>query len=207
MLQKEVVRQFHRPQDNHFAVYVDLRNYGIGGYRPIDAIMSILMENFKDIPGLLPERLPSNIGLDAFLGKLEPWFSENQERRLILLLDEADQLVDQDAKADWKTILPMKRLMEQTDKRFKIVLSGLHDVRRTINIPNNPLAHFGDPICVGPMLDKDESKQARLLVKLPFQALGYEFESEELILLVLSHCNWYPSLIQEFLHQFAKFFN
>lgn len=198
VLQKEIVRQFHSPKDNHFAVYVDLRNYGIGGYRPIDDIIEILLENFKDIPGIIPEKLASNIGLDTFLGKLEQWFRENDERRLILLLDEADQLVDQDARADWKTIFPMKRLMDKTERRFKIVLSGLHDVRRTMNIPNNPLAHFGIPICIGPMLDNDESKEARLLVKLPLQALGYEFESEELVLLILSHCNWYPSLIQEF---------
>jgi len=198
VLQKETERQFHNSDKNQYAVYIDLRHNGIGGFRPIEEIKEVLIENLNVIPGLIPEKLPANIGLKALMDKLLPWFTQHEEGRIILFLDESDKFLEQDSKKDWENILPIKGLMETTEKRFKVILAGLHDVRRTIKIPNSPLAHFGNPICVGPMLGREESMEAQLLVKLPLETLGYKFESEDLVLMILSHCNWYPSLIQIF---------
>lgn len=198
VLQKETERQFHNPEQKQYAIYIDLRHNGIGGYKPIEEIKEVLIENLKIIPDLVPEKLPANIGLNALMDKLRLWFTQNEEGRVLLFLDESDNFLEQDSKKDWENILPLKGLMEITEKRFKVILAGLHDVRRTIRIPNNPLAHFGNPICVGPMLGEEESLEAQLLVKLPLETLGYKFESDDLVLMVLSHCNWYPSLIQIF---------
>ena len=204
VLQKETERQFHNPDKKQHAVYIDLRHNGIGGYRPIEEIKEVLIDNLKVIPGLIPEKLPANIGLKALMDKLLPWFTQNEEGRIVLFLDESDKFLEQDSKKDWENILPLKGLMETTEKRFKVILAGLHDVRRTIKIPNSPLAHFGNPICVGPMLGKEESLEAQLLVKLPLETLGYKFESDDLVMMILSHCNWYPSLIQIFCSSLLK---
>jgi hypothetical protein len=198
VLQKEVERQFNNPDKKQYAFYIDLRYQGIGSNYPIEYIKDLLLTHLKNIPELVPENIPSNISLAKLVEKLELGFSENAETRVIVFLDESDKFLELDAAYGWKNILPLKGLMENTNKRLKVVFAGLHDVRRTIKIPNNPLAHLNEPICVGPMLDNDESHEARLLVTLPLETLGYKFESEDLVLMILSHCNWYPSFIQEF---------
>lgn len=198
VLQREVERIFHNPDKNHFALYVDLRDKGIGFWSKIEQISDVLYECLKIIPDIFPEKQPSNYGLQFVLSKLEDWFKSNSERRILLFLDEADEFLKQDIVKEFQHVSQLKGLMEKTDKRFKIIFSGLHNVRRTIKIPNNPLAHFGTPICVGAMLDKEETIAAQNLVRLPLETLGFYFESDDLVLMILSYCNWYPSLIQIF---------
>jgi hypothetical protein len=198
VLLREVERVFHDPDKNNFAVYIDLRDNGIGLWNRIDKITKVLFDNLKSIPNLFPEKLKYNTGLRFLLDRIKEWFDQNEKARIILFLDESDKFLDEESKTNWPHILPLKGLMENTGKRFKIVLAGLHDVRRTIKIPNNPLAHFGSPLCVGSMLEGEEAIEAQKLVRIPLETLGFKFESEDLVLMILSHCNWYPSLIQIF---------
>ncbi len=207
VLQREVQRIFHDPEKNHFAIYIDLKDKGIGLWNKIEQISTILYENLKSIPEIFPEKEPSNYGLQFVISKLEDWFNNNSERRIILFLDEADEFLKHDARKEFQHISPLKGLMEKTGKRFKIIFSGLHNVRRTIKIPNNPLAHLGTPICVGAMLDNEEAIEAQNLIRLPLQTLGYEFESDDLVLMILSYCNWYPSLIQIFCNSLLNSLN
>jgi hypothetical protein len=198
VLQREVERIFNQPDKGYYAIYIDLRESGIGTWRPIEELTAVLFENLNIIPGLLPDKYSANAGLNFLLNKIKEWIDRNKESRIILFLDESDKFLEKDSLKEWPHVLPLKGLMEKTDKRFKVVLAGLHDVRRTIKIPNNPLAHFGNPICVGPMLEKEEATEAQMLIKLPFETLGAEFKSDDLVFMILSHCNWYPSLIQIF---------
>ncbi|GBD87421.1 hypothetical protein BMS3Abin03_01353 [bacterium BMS3Abin03] len=199
VLQKEVKRIFNNPDKNNYSIYVDLRDNGIGLWKPTKELPSVLIENLKNnIPGLFPERIQSSSGMPYLRNRILKWFEMNPNARIILFLDESDRFLEQDAQQEWPHILPLKGLMEKTEKKFKVVLSGLHDVRRTSKIPNNPLAHFGSPICVGSMLTKEEANEAQLLIRLPLETLGYQFESNDLVYMILSHCNWYPSLIQIF---------
>lgn len=88
--------------------------------------------------------------------------------------------------------------MDDTQRRFKVVFAGLHNVQRTARDPNSQIAVLGTPICIGPLLEKGEWRQARALVEQPLRHLGYRFESDDLPLRILSHTNFYPSLIQIF---------
>lgn len=198
VLQREIERIFNQADKGYYAIYIDLRESGIGTWRPIEELTAVLFENLNIIPGLLPDKYSANAGLNFLLNKIKEWIDRNKESRIILFLDESDKFLEKDSLKEWPHVLPLKGLMEKTDKRFKVVLAGLHDVRRTIKIPNNPLAHFGNPICVGPMLEKEEATEAQMLIKLPFETLGAEFKSDDLVFMILSHCNWYPSLIQIF---------
>ncbi|WP_167616654.1 ATP-binding protein [Maribellus sediminis] len=196
VLQKEVQRQFHNPGIKHYSIYIDLRGKGIGRDREIEEITSVLIEEFRAIPELIPERFQPRTGIDKLMQKLSVWFNNNPEGRIILFLDESDRLLEQDAEKEWKHLLPLKELMERTEKRFKVIFSGLHDVRRTNDIPNNPLAHLGSPICIGPMIGGEETNEAKKLIELPLDTLGFQFKKKDLVYLILSHANWYPSLIQ-----------
>ena len=59
----------------------------------------------------------------------------------------------------------LKGLMDRTNRRFKVVFAGLHNVQRTTTLSNHPLAHYGTPICVGPLFDAGEWREARALIE------------------------------------------
>lgn len=207
VLQREVERIFHNPEMQHYAIYIDLRSYGIGVWNQNEKIAFAIHESLKNIPELFSEKPQSSFGLPYVISKIKEWLGRNEESRIILFLDESDKFLKQDSLKEWPHLWPLKGLMDDTKNRFKLILAGLHDVRRTINIPNNPLAHFGTPICVGSMLEKDESLEAQKLIKIPLETLGYEFQSEDQVFMILSHCNWYPSLIQIFCSSLLKIMN
>src|SRR5690606_25763086 len=65
--------------------------------------------------------------------------------------------------------------------------------------PNTPLAHLGEPICVGPLNTTLENRsEARHLVTLPLRAAGFDFEHPGLGWDILARVNHYPSLVQVF---------
>ena len=120
----------------------------------------------------------------------------HRNRRLLLLLDEADDFLAADARTDFRESTRLKGLMDRTDRRLKVVFAGLHNVLRTTERANHPLAHFGVPINVGPLLANGEWMQAQQLVREPLRAVGYGFATGDLSTLILAQTNYYPSLIQ-----------
>jgi len=114
--------------------------------------------------------------------------------RIVFLLDECDTLLDEDAKNGFPDASLMRDLMTDTERGFKVVLAGLHNVQRFQRMPNQPLAHFGEPICIGPLDPGD----ARNLVAGPTAALGYGFQPESLVERILAMTNRHPSLLQLF---------
>lgn len=135
----------------------------------------------------------------------------------MLLLDESDRFLEMDAneygavsdevgknRAGFIRCAKIKGLMERTNKRFHVVFAGLHNVQRSFKNQNDPLAHLGRAICVGPLFSNQEWKEARDLIQKPLAALGYFFESPDLIIRILSQTNYYPSLIQLYCHQLLR---
>jgi hypothetical protein len=124
-----------------------------------------------------------------------------------MLLDEADRFLESDGKiagAEFQHASRIKGLMDRTNRRFKAVFAGLHNVQRTTRQENHPLAHYGDAICVGPLLEDGEWREARALIEEPLASIGYRFESPDLVTLILSQTNYYPSLIQLYCSQLLE---
>jgi hypothetical protein len=124
----------------------------------------------------------------------------------LFLLDESDRFLEGDGIASTKSerksnligftrSTKLKGLMDLTERRFKVVFAGLHNVQRTTKLANHPLAHFGENICIGPLLEHGESRAARALIKEPLEAIGFKI-SDDLVTRILSQTNYYPSLIQ-----------
>ena len=62
-------------------------------------------------------------------------------------------------------------------------------------VPNSPLVHLSEPICIGPLNTSPESsQQARRLVVEPMKAAGFDYEKPDLIHSLLTRVNFYPSL-------------
>jgi hypothetical protein len=64
---------------------------------------------------------------------------------------------------------------------------------------------MGQPVCIGPLLDDGEWRQARDLIEMPLRHMGFELQPPDLWMRVLSHTNYYPSLIQVFCKNLLDF--
>ena len=192
---------FHDPSAHRLGKYVDLKYQDVGVAFSADHIWQVLWREFVDLDVIDSEttvpRGRSSL-VSTMVKDVIRWLDEHEDGRILLLLDEADAFLDADAelKGEFPVSTRLKGLMDETGRRFKVVLCGLHNVLRNTERANHPLAHFGEPVCVGPLLSNGDLEQARALVREPMAAVGYAFESENLITQILIWTNYYPSLIQ-----------
>ncbi|MEV5828492.1 hypothetical protein AB0L25_23320 [Spirillospora sp. NPDC052242] len=125
---------------------------------------------------------------------VKEWIRSDPRRQLLILLDEADRFLNQDADGGrFEDVIALRNLMLDTDRRVKVVWAGLHQTARFESLPNQPLAHLGTPIAVGPL---DPQDAFDLLVR-PLATLGYTFP-ETLAARVIAESNNAPALVQLF---------
>lgn len=188
-LLRQVHRTFHSPEQDHFVFYEGMKYAG----NLWDEIRQTLTTH-----NLLPTK-----GLtrpDKIKAAVKEMMDANPSRRILLLFDECDHFLEEDSKRRFEHVALARDLMTETSRRFKIVLTGLHNVQRFQRIPNQPLAHLGMPLCVGPL----EPQSAASLIRRPLEILGYKFEPETLVQRVLAYTNYHPSLIQLFCHELVN---
>jgi len=181
-LLQQVTRKYHAPESDRFVLYDGAKH------------TTDLWELFKTLlvrNALLPKRVSATARVKSAIADM---LKENPSRRVVVLLDECDQLLNADAKNGFEQISGVRDLMTETGRRFKVVFTGLHSVQRFQRIPNQPLAHFGDPLCIGPL----SSCAGMRLILEPLATLGYRFASPELAQRILALTNCHPSLIQLF---------
>lgn len=136
---------------------------------------------------------------EAVVRAIQIWLDAHRSGRILILLDETDNFLSAEARNGYINLMPLKTLMENTNRGFKIVFAGLHNVRRIYDDPNSPLPHLGKPICVGPLnVNHNDKKSARDLVVQPMRAAGFVFENPMAVDKVLAYVNHYPSLVQTF---------
>lgn len=190
---------FHNPEGRQIAQYLDLKVHDIGVAVDADNIWQLLWTTFGRV-GVVPADRAMPQGRDSLVEALADsignWVNKDDDSRILLLLDEADAFLTADLRNDFRVSTRLKGLMDQTKRKFKVVLCGLHNVLRNTERANHPLAHFGEPVCVGPLLSNGDLEQARALIRDPLAAVGYTFENANLLTQILVWTNYYPSLIQ-----------
>ncbi len=209
-LLREVEKRYNNPDDGIVIKWIDLKNEGIGYNKSIEEIFYLIAKELKQIvtsSPIIPDNAKINVSYEKIFEYIEQWIEKNKKNRIVLLLDEADNFLDLDGQDNFIKSQALKGLMEKTNRKFKIVFAGLHNVQRTSKQINQPLAHLGDAICVGPLLQNSEWKEARNLIEKPLKYCGYKFESPDLITRILSQTNYYPSLIQLYCNQLLKHLN
>lgn len=149
----------------------------------------------RELPAVFPE--PVTTAAD-FTERVKAWLDADARRRVLVLFDESDRFIEADADDKFKEFIRLQGLMDTTNRRFKFVLAGLHNVTRLVHTENPPLKQIAsDPQRIGPLMDA-ELEDAELLVTQPLAAMGYEFDNREDVWRILSHCNYYPVLVQTF---------
>jgi RNA polymerase sigma factor (sigma-70 family) len=200
VLLKYVHRTFHGTDAGRNALFLDIKE--IGRNQALDKIWDLLNGELDQLK--IPDTNRRNSVRESSLLRIKNWLELDKQRRFLLLLDEADNFLEADGKEDFLRCDELRKLMMETDRRFKVVFAGLHNVLRTTRQANHPLAHFGRPICIGPLLNNGEMRAATALVERPLASLGYRFESLDLIPRILWQTNYYPSLIQLYCEQLLK---
>lgn len=197
----EVKRRYHSPVSGFHVVWIDLAFEQIGRGRPPVDLWSVMTTH-------LPKEIVSDqVQRSETLQKqILKWLEEDRRRRLLLLLDESDDFLSQDAEDGYQVLLGLKSLMERSERRFKVVLAGLHNVQRASRDPNTPVAHLAQPLCVGPLIDNGEAREAFRLVTMPLRALGYRID-DDIVNRVLAYSNYAPNLIQDFVYRLLNHLN
>lgn len=136
-------------------------------------------------------------GEQAVCAGIRQWLAGSPTRRLLMLLDEADNFLEHEINTDFAIIGTMRRLMEETGRRAKFVYAGLHNVQRFVRTPNSPMLHLGNAVQIGPLLGHDR-EAARRMVFDPMAAIGIGFEHAADAHHILSLVGYYPSLVQTF---------
>ncbi|WP_446210112.1 hypothetical protein [Micromonospora sp. IBSANI012] len=190
-LLRAAAREFDDGEVRH-AVYQSI--YRVGQANPVDAVWTALWPQLAD-KGIVPRDIPSGDVAPVLTQHVARWISGRSGRQLLVLLDESDSFLDADATDGRFThVTHFKELMEVTGRAVKVVFAGLHQTARFERLANHPLAHFGDPVCVGPLAPQP----AYDLLSRPLQALGYQFVNHDDASRVLALANNQPALIQLF---------
>lgn len=143
--------------------------------------------------GIVTGHVPADNVPQAVYDGVRVWLREDPERRLLLMLDEADEFLDGDASGNrFENVDWFRKLMLGTNRAFKVVLAGLHATARFESLPNQPLSHLGRPIVVGPL----RPSHANALLTGPLAAIGYHFDSDVTVASVLSQANNMPAQLQ-----------
>jgi hypothetical protein len=191
-----------------FAKWIDLKGEHIGYNRQPAEIWTVLFREVANFPTFrdanLADPTSRRTGIEGFIESVKSTLARNRDARLLLLLDEADRFLEQDSRGGYAETTRLKHLMESTDRRVKVVFAGLHNVLRTTTQANHPLAHFGKPIEIGPLLRGTEWQEARALIEQPLAAAGYTFADADLPIRILAQTNYYPSLIQLYCEQLER---
>ena len=180
------------PENGILIGFVDAQGIGIG--------QQLTKRVWEEIARALPVIFSKHGATEPrkVIEEIQRWLDGSPRRRIILLIDEADTFVKADAAQGYTEFLVLQKLMTETGRRFKFVLSGLHNVTRMVQTGNDPIKQISsDPQRIGPLMGA-ELKDAEDLVVRPFAALGMEFERREDIWRILSHANYYPVLVQTY---------
>jgi len=210
-LLKRAQQSFNVPASGRLAHWIDLRAEGIGVRRPPIDIWHVLHEWLKgsglfgasvDTPSRGKKNRPDHE--QEVIQAINTFLDADKGNRVLLLLDEADLFFEGDSLDDFTQTRKMKLLMDASERRFKVVFAGLHNVLRMTKYPNHPLAHFGEPIEIGPLHKDKEVADAVALVRRPMAAAGFQFDSIMLVVQILAQTNYYPSLIQLYCSHLIK---
>ena len=193
-LLRYVEHEFENKFGEHKAIYLDLKASGIP--KP-NALWPALGKCLRE-KGIIPRRISNK---NTILDRINRWIKDQPNRRILLLLDESDDFLEEDAKENFRDVLQLKGLMDRTRRKFKLIFAGLHNVQRFSAIPNQPLAHLGKPISIGPLT----TDAAQNLILKPLRTLGYRFDDLSFVATILFNMNSYPNLIQLFCNELLKY--
>ncbi len=179
------------PSRKEFAIKADFKDCH-SEKEFIDTLVDACNETFRN-SGI---KLNSCSGIKQFCSQIRKLLDDESIVMLRLLLDETDAFLESISGSNYNAILPLIELQRNSNRRFKFVLAGLHNVCRAKNATRNNglFGQLGAPLCVKPLTATDAQN---LLVR-PLKYLGFKVTNESHIGTILINTNYYPGIIQFF---------
>ena len=197
-----IAREYRTKAPDQLVLLIDLKGSGIGSNRPTGDLWRLFAERLVEHTIVTPQTVrPDSIGKD-----IKHWLKGGPGRRILLLVDEGDDFLEADRRPEqgYRVLEQIKRLMDETKRRFKVVFAGLHNVQRAARDPNTPFAHLGEPARIGPMLPEADGAEIENLIRGPVEALGYRFASTDSVIRIAAETNYYPALAQQFCKELLR---
>lgn len=181
----------HNPAHKEFAIKADFK-----GHRGEREFLDILISACNDTLEKSGIKLTPCSTIREFCSQIRRLLDNDRISTLRLLLDETDDFLDSISATSYNEILPLIELQRGSNRRFKFVLAGLHNVCRAKNATRNNglFGQLGDPLCVKPLTPAD----ARNLLVRPLRYLGFRVTNESHVDTILTNTNYYPGIIQFF---------
>jgi hypothetical protein len=143
-LLRHVQRQFQHPGREQYAWVEDMKLiFDPRAGRATATIWRTLREGFKRA-GFLSQEVTTD-DPEHIIQHIRQAMLDSPGRRVLVMLDEADDFLDADSQDDFRVVTALRELMLATQRRCKVIFAGLHNVQRFQGIPNQPLAHYGAP--------------------------------------------------------------
>ena len=195
-------RAWAKNEPRQLVLLVNLKGSGIGENRPTGDLWAFFASRLAEYDVLQPR----TVRPDSISRSIKGWLKEAEGRRILLLVDEADAFLEAERLPEqaYRVLDEIKVLMEETERRFKVVFAGLHNVQRAAKDPNTPFAHLGEAVRIGPMLPETDGDEIQNLIRSPLEALGYRFVSNDSIIRIAAETNYYPALAQQFCKELLR---
>jgi hypothetical protein len=177
------------------ARYIDLNDEGVGEYQPASHALALIERQLDSILPPTKKQLPEGRLAD----RLEQLMAAGKGPRILVLLDEADGLIDADAADDFRVLKALRRMRDESG-RIRFVFAGLHSVRRFDDVVNQRLIHFGPSLKVGGL----SPTEARKLIERPLHSLGYRLP-DDAVNRILTVTQLQPSLVQLVCDELLKY--
>lgn len=197
-----IARTCGAEKPNWVVSLINLKGTGIGGIKATDELWREIVTPLSKRGIVKPETIRPRSIEDGVC----KWLGGDPNRRILLLVDEADDFLEADGNGNerYRVLEEIKHLMDRTERRFKVVFAGLHNVQRAARDPNTPFAHLGEPIQIGPMLPETDPEKIENLIRDPLEALGYRFASVDSVIRIAAETNYYPALAQQFCKELLR---
>ncbi len=188
-LLKDIEREYESRRPDQLVFFLNLKSKHPDDWR------RLFIDKLKEY-----KVLGTNISrFESMVKGIKKWLGEKKgERRILFLVDEADEFLKTDQQANYRMLEQLRELMDDTDRRFKVVFAGLESVQRAVHTPNSPISKLGDPVRIGPMLPETDPNEIENLIRGPLEALGYRFASDDSLIHIAAETNYYPALAQQF---------
>jgi hypothetical protein len=211
---RAVARSQHAPEHGHRALLLDLAptpaDDSDGAVeRPSSDRLSQLLTNWTADLAHGAGSTPLTADDDAVLLRVHSWLNADPDRRLWLLFDNADRILDEETtlataaveQSGFATSSRLARLMDATGGRVKVVLGGSLATLRAARHPQHPLAGHGY-VQLRPLLDCGGWIEAGALL---LQSLAPTTpDARRLVARLLSVANYVPGSIQRLGHELSQ---
>lgn len=193
---------YHQPENRRYAVLCSINDK-----ESTEAVAEAIT---KEMRSAMRMEIPSLTSIEAVCD----WISQNMTpagssgpkiEGMLLLLDECDDFFEAIQEDKYSELNPLVELRRHTQNRFKFVLTGLHNVCRAKNAlrENGVIGQMGTPLCIEPLSPRDA---AQLLTR-PLTYLGFDFQDNKPMELILTKTNYYPGILQFFGYELVRTVN